>query len=131
MRSISASRALNASVDSVWAKIGHFGPLSWHPGIESGTIERSGSTLIRKLVAKGGSPVFTEQLLEKNGTSMRYKMVGGLPLQPVATLSAEPEGCGCRVTWSAEVDVSGVAPEVYEPVIAGITAFYEAGLNNL
>lgn len=127
--SFSVHRDVAADPDTVWARIGRFDTLPWHPGLESGTLE---SPTRRRLVAKGGGPVFTEELTETGPHFLRYRMVDGLPVHPEGTLRVEPNGSGgTRITWEADVDTSGLAPDAAQGVTKGITAFYEAGLDAL
>ena len=127
----SVSRDVAASPDEVWKAIGKFDTLSWHPGIESGTVATdSNGDMTRTLVAKGGSPVFVEQLLEQEPNSLKYKMISGLPLQPTATLRVEPNATGgSRITWEAQVE--GADPKAVEAVTSGVLGFYAAGLDQL
>ncbi len=126
----SVSRDVAAKPEDVWKFIGKFDELPWHPGIESGKVESKNGDTIRTLVAKGGSPVFVEQLLEKGPNFIKYKMIGGLPLQPEATISVEPnKNGGTTITWSAKID--GADKKTVEAVTAGVTGFYASGLENL
>lgn len=118
--------------EKVWEEIGHFDTLPWHPGIQSGTVETVNGVTTRKLVAQGGSPVFTEQLLEAGPNYLRYKMTGGLPLQPVGTLLVEPnQQGGSRITWKADLDKSTVDAKTAQAVSEGVGGFYQAGLDAL
>lgn len=127
----SVSRDVNAKPDEVWKAIGKFDALPWHPAIQSGKVEtdKNGVTT-RTLVAKGGSPVFVEQLQEQGPDFLRYKMISGLPLQPEGTLRVEPNGQGgTRITWEAKID--GNDKKTVDAVTAGVMGFYAAGLDNL
>lgn len=119
----------------VWKQIGKFDTLPWHPGIEPENSTQDGD--VRKLTAKGGTPVFTEQLLSqsvdrKTGAGYyTYKMTDGLPVQPVSTLRVEPHGKGSRITWQADMDLSNLDPATAEAVNKGIKGFYQEGLSAL
>lgn len=126
----SVSREVSASPEEVWKAIGKFDALPWHPGIESGKVQTKCGVTTRSLVAKGGSPVFEEQLLEQGPHHIKYKMIGGLPLQPEGTLKVESNGHGgSKITWEAKID--GADKKMVEAVTAGVTGFYAAGLDNL
>lgn len=126
----SVSREVSASPEEVWKAIGKFDALPWHPGIESGKVQTKCGVTTRSLVAKGGSPVFEEQLLEQGPHHIKYKMIGGLPLQPEGTLKVESNGHGgSKITWEAKID--GADKKTVEAVTAGVTGFYAAGLDNL
>lgn len=127
----SVFRDVNAKPEEVWKEIGKFDSLPWHPAIESGKVETdaNGST-VRTLVAKGGSPVFVEQLLEQGPNFLRYKMHSGLPLQPEGTLRVEPNSHGgSRITWEAKIE--GSDQQTVEAVTGGVMNFYAAGLDKL
>lgn len=119
----------------VWKQIGKFDALPWHPGIESGSISPEGD--VRKLIAGGGSPVFTEQLLSqgedrKTGTRYyTYQITEGLPVQPISTLRVEPHGKGSRITWQADMDLSALDDETAAAVTNGIKGFHQQGLSAL
>lgn len=119
----------------VWKQIGKFDTLPWHPGIEPESAKLDGD--IRTLTAKGGAPIFTEQLLEENvdrktgAGYYTYKMTGGLPVQPISTLRVEPHGKGSRITWQADMDLNGLEPQAAEAVNNGIKGFYQEGLSAL
>lgn len=127
----SVSRDIDMKPDEVWKSIGKFDELPWHPGIQSGKVETDANGVAtRTLVAKGGSPVFVEQLVEQGPNYLKYNMTSGLPLQPVGTLSVEPNSKGgSRITWSAQID--GKDPKTVEAVTNGVMGFYAAGLDNL
>lgn len=119
----------------VWKQIGTFDALPWHPGIQSGSLSEDGK--IRSLVADGGVPTFTEELIgqgEDRKTGERYytyKMAGGLPVQPISTLRVEPHGKGSRITWTAEMDLSDLDEQTAQAVSSGIKGFYQQGLSAL
>jgi|GEM_PF-4713862 len=119
----------------VWKQIGKFDALPWHPGIESGSVSPEGD--VRTLVAQGGNPTFTEQLLdqgEDRKTGARYytyKMAEGLPVQPISTLRVEPHGKGSRITWQADMDLGSLDDETAAAVSQGVKGFYQQGLSAL
>jgi hypothetical protein len=119
----------------VWKQIGKFDTLPWHPGIEPTSAVLEGD--VRKLTAEGGSPTFTEQLLgqgEDKKTGLHYytyKMTEGLPVQPISTLSVEPHGKGSRITWKADMNLSGLDDTTAEAVNNGLKGFYAEGLSAL
>lgn len=123
------------SPKKVWKLIGKFDALRWHPGIESGTVSEDGN--VRKLIAQGGTPTFTEQLIaqgrdRKTGEGYyTYKMAEGLPIQPISTLRVEPNGKGSRITWTADMNLSDLDDKTADAVGNGIKHFYQQGLSAL
>lgn len=133
----SVSCDVDAKPKEVWKQIGKFDTLSWHPGIESGTVTQEGSETVRNLISKDNGPKFTETLVErvedkKSGINhYTYQMTGGLPVQPMATLRVEPHGKGSRITWEADIDTSKVDAATADAVLHGIKGFYQQGLSSL
>ncbi|MBX9685395.1 MAG: SRPBCC family protein [Candidatus Obscuribacterales bacterium] len=124
------SREIDVKPDEIWKAIGKFDALPWHPAIQSGKVETKNNETFRTLVAKGGSPVFVEKLLEQGPNFIRYKMTDGLPLQPEATLKIEDNGRGgTRISWSARID--GADQKLVDAVSNGVMNFYAAGLDDL
>ncbi len=72
---------LNAAPDEVWAVIGKFDDMSWHPAIKETAMEPAGapadvpdeSTRILHLNAESGDPTITEQLMGVNPDKRQYK----------------------------------------------------------
>ena len=122
-------RDVDASVDEVRQILGKFDALPWHPGLAKGTVD--GNT--RVLTAKGENAlVFTEELRELSENHVTYQMTEGLPFQPLSTLSfkSNDQG-GTRIDWTADFDTQDHPEEEVQGVVAGVTAFYEAGLDAL
>jgi hypothetical protein len=123
---------VNASTATVWALIGHFDAMSWHPGIASGTIDSTGGKTTRRLVAQGGNPIFVEELLGSGLNFLRYEMIEGLPVQPISELSVQPiESGGTAITWRATIDTSALEAQTAQGVVSGVMGFYKAGLDSL
>lgn len=67
---VSESVEINAPTDKVWAKIGNFQDMSWHPAIEKTEGKgRSDAGATRTLTLKGGG-VIEEELEKGDGASM-------------------------------------------------------------
>lgn len=97
---------IDAPADTVWAKIGNFGDMSWHPAvtkteITSGTNNEVGAT--RVLVLPDGGKI-NEVLTSRDDGSMTMKYditESVLPLREYsATIIVQPAGEGkSTVTW--------------------------------
>lgn len=129
---VSCSVDVPKSTEYVWNEIGKFDALPWHPAIKSGTVSTTpeGKT-VRTLTAQNGS-VFREQLRFIDKGILEYKIIGGLPVRAIGQLAAQDnEAGGCRITWSAMLDVDGLSAADAQQLIAGMTAFYQAGVDAL
>ncbi|AGT07206.1 SRPBCC family protein [Paracoccus aminophilus] len=140
---------LNATPDEVWAVIGKFDDMSWHPAIAKTEISGDGSVdqpekSERVLHLKGdGDPTITEVLAkwqpEKRCYGYRIEKVE-LSVLPVtnyaATLCVQDEGGKAKVVWKGGFyrgDPNGKpAPEHSdEAATKGVTAIYQAGFDAL
>ena len=97
---------IEASPEKVWQEIGRFGDLSWHPCVQSCTIDKSGALrksvlrdpqLLKEsdLATKPGNTrqekcVITEKLLGSGKQSMCFQIVSGLPVHPVEIIKVDP-----------------------------------------
>lgn len=99
---------INASADKIWATVGHFGDMSWHPAIgktevTSGKADEAGAT--RTLTFNGGGGV--KEVLtgfDEGGMLMEYEITEGtLPVRDYgANIRVESAGDGKSVvTWRA------------------------------
>jgi hypothetical protein len=135
---------INAPADKVWAKIGNFQDMSWHPAIEK-TEGQSGNEkgATRKLTLKGSPTI--EEPLEKHGDegmSYFYRItnvdVKVLPVTNYSSwLSVKPgEGRKCTVEWKGAFyrgfPNNDPPPELNdEAVVKAVTGVYRAGLEAL
>jgi carbon monoxide dehydrogenase subunit G len=117
----SVNVSVGASADEVWKVAGDFGGVDkFFPGIESFRLEDDD-----RVIGMFGMEV-RERLLSRDdeGRTLTYSVIGGVPVDSHrATISVEPEGAGCKVTWSYAVEPDEMAP------IFGDT--YQAALNQL
>ncbi|MDN3712878.1 SRPBCC family protein [Paracoccus cavernae] len=140
---------LNATPDEVWAAIGKFEDMSWHPAVASTEITGDGSVdqpeksqRVLHLKAEG-DPTITEILSkwqpEKRCYAYRIEQVE-LTVLPVtnygSTLCVQDDGGKAKVVWKGGFyrgDPNGQPPENLndDAAIAGVTAIYQAGLDAL
>jgi molybdenum-dependent DNA-binding transcriptional regulator ModE len=141
---ITESVEINAPANKVWAKIGNFQDMSWHPAVErtegQGGNEK-GAT--RKLTLKGGGVI--EEVLEKHDDekmSYHYRItnvdVKVLPVTNYASwLTVEPEEGGkSKVEWKGAFyrgypNNDPPANLSDEAAIKAVTGVYRAGLDAL
>ncbi|MGQ0442960.1 MAG: SRPBCC family protein [Methylophilaceae bacterium] len=134
---------INASADKVWAKIGNFGDMSWHPAIikteiTGGKAAEVGAT--RVLSLQGGGNV-NEVLTgyDAAGMSIKYEITESvLPVREYgATLKVEAAGEGKSiVTWRAmfkRKDSASPGAAGQDDVAAkeAITGVFQSGLANI
>jgi hypothetical protein len=135
---------INAPAEKVWAKIGNFQDMSWHPAIEK-TEGRGGNEkgATRQLTLKGGGVI--EESLEKhdNGKmSYNYRItnveVKVLPVTNYSSwLTVEPEEGGkSKVEWKGAFyrgypNNDPPADLNDEAAVKAVTGVYRAGLDAL
>lgn len=135
-----------APADKVWARIGNFHDMSWHPAVAS-TSGNGGSTAdaTRVLVLKGEGKPTIEEALKKHdaeGMSYAYKItkvdVAVLPVSNYAsTLAVETSGAGkSRVVWKGAFyrgfPSNDPPPELNdEAAIKAVSGVYRSGLDAL
>lgn len=110
------SVVLNATPDEVWAAIGKFDDMSWHPAVESTAMVPEGaptdvpdeSTRILHLKAESGEPTITEQLMGVNPDKRQYKYMitevdtAVLPITNYSsTLQVNDKDGKAEVVWKA------------------------------
>lgn len=134
---------INSPADQVWAKIGNFADMSWHPGIaktelSSGKADEVGAT--RVLTLQGGGNV-NEVLTNFDAASktMKYEITESvLPVRDYgATLKVESAGDGKSiVTWRAmfkRKDPANPGAPGQDDAAAkeAITGIFKSGLANI
>lgn len=133
--SVKESILLDAPAEVVWAKIGHFGDMSWHPAlasteIVSGAEDKPGAQ--RVLTLKDGGKIH-ETLTARDAKKMTlsYKITESvLPVSEYsATLSVKPEGGGSRVLWTSQFKRK--APGDDKAAVDTITGVFQSGLGQL
>lgn len=137
---------VNAPADKVWARVGNFQDMSWHPAVASSTGSGgSAAEATRVLVLKGdGSPTIEEALKKHDaaGMSYAYKItkvdVAVLPVSNYAsTLAVEATGAGkSRVVWKGAFyrgfPSNDPPPNLNDDAaIQAVTGVYRAGLDAL
>lgn len=138
---------LNATPDEVWAVIGKFDDMSWHPAVAStdadGTTEPEKSTRVLHLKADAGDPTITELLTKWQPEKRSYSYiisqvdVAVLPVTNYAsTLRVEDDGGKAKVIWKGGFyrgypNNEPPAELNDDAAIAAVTGVYQAGLDAL
>ena len=143
-------QTLNATPDEVWAVIGKFEDMSWHPAVAKVEMTGDGSvdqpdksTRVLHLKADAGDPTITEVLSkwqpEKRCYAYRIDKVEVtvLPVTNYAsTLCVKDEGGKATVTWKGGFyrgfpNNNPPPDQSDEAALAAVTGVYQAGLDAL
>ncbi len=134
---VSETVKLDAPPAKVWARIGQFYDVSWHPAIKA-TVSSEGDKPGSERRLDLGGPVLWEALISHDNAAMRYQyriLDNGenqkvVPVTHyVATIQVKPDGQGSEVLWFSEFEpAAGTTPEDAKKAIAGI---YRGGLDNI
>lgn len=134
---------VNAPADKVWAKIGNFGDMSWHPviaktAITSGKADEAGAT--RVLTTQDGGAI-NEVLINYDaaGMTLKYEITESvLPVREFGgTLKVEAAGEGKSiVTWRSmfkrkDPANPGAKGQDDEAAKAAINGIFKSGLENI
>lgn len=144
------SQKLNATPDEVWAAIGKFEDMSWHPAIASTEITGDGSvdqpeksTRVLHLKADQGDPTITETLSKWQPEKRCYGYriieveVTVLPVTNYAsTLCVKDEGGKALVSWKGGFyrgypNNDPPPDQNDDTAISAVTGVYQAGLDAL
>jgi hypothetical protein len=128
---------LDAPPAKVWARIGQFGDLSWHPAVKKTEASDANKLDSQRRLDLGG-PVLWEALLSHSDAEHKYRyriLDNGenqkvLPVSHyVSTIQVKPSGQGSEVIWVSTFEpAAGTTAEAAKKAIAGV---YRGGLDNL
>lgn len=121
------SMKLDAKAEDVWAMIGNFGDLDWHPAVASTTVAGEAMEAVRTLTLVDGA-VIVENLDEVGEMSYSYSITSSpFPVKNYsATLKVAADGDAAVVEWSSRFEPDGATSEEAESVVSGI---YKAGFD--
>jgi mxaD protein len=154
-QAVTESITINAAPEKVWAVIGDFTSMAWHPAIAS--TEMTSEKMRVLTLNTEGNPTITEELQKVDAEKMAltYKIKEMSVIKTItfnskdtpyftlpvnnykATISVKAVDGGSEVTWKGKFYRSFMDnPPVPEgqsdaEAVAAITAVYQAGLNNL
>jgi carbon monoxide dehydrogenase subunit G len=110
-----------AAPDEVWEKVGDFGGVAgFFPGIESFRMEGD-----ERVIGMFGMEI-RERLVscDEAARTISYSVVDGVPVDSHrATITVEPAGEGCKVTWAYAVTPDEMAPifgDTYKSALASL-----------
>ncbi len=135
---------INAPADKVWAKVGSFADMSWHPAIAKteltkGKADEVGATRVLTIVNNGGNVNEVLTSFDAASMTMKYEITESvLPVREYgATLKVEAAGDGkAIVTWRAmfkrkDPANPGAAGQDDAAAKAAIEGIFKSGLANL
>ncbi len=136
------SITIKASPDAVWARVGDFSKLDWHPAVDSTTATNgSAPGSVRTIVLKGGGEL-TETLesIDPTARKLAYRLKDGSPV-PVTNYSSNitvkaGEGGTSVVEWRGAfyrkyMNNDPPKGEDDEAAMTAVTGIYKSGLDNL
>ncbi|WP_294534495.1 SRPBCC family protein [uncultured Rhodoblastus sp.] len=134
---VTESVKIDAPPAKVWARIGHFGDLSWHPAIKKSEASNGEAQDSQRRLDLGG-PALWEALISHSDAERKYTYrildnAENQKLLPVshyvATIEVKPSGQGSEVVWVGTFEpAAGATAEAAKKAIAGV---YRGGLDNL
>ena len=143
---LTLEQKLDATPDEVWAAVGNFQDMSWHPAVASstGTGDNTPNEATRVLTLKAeGGPTITEALTKYDATKRSYSYMitevdtAVLPVTNYAsTITVKDDGGNATVEWKGGFyrgfpNNDPPAALNDEAATAGVTGIYEAGLKAL
>lgn len=144
---VDMEQKLNATPDEVWAVIGNFQDMSWHPAVASQTGENGNepdkATRVLHLKADAGDPTITEALTKYDADKRSYKYMitavdpAVLPVTNYAsTISVKDDGGKATVEWKGGFyrgfPNNNPPPALNdEAATKGVTGIYQAGFDAL
>lgn len=143
---IALTTEVAAAPEEVWATIGNFQDMSWHPAVHSTTGEGDNNIDATRLLVLGqeGGPTIAEMLYKYDAAKMTYSYritdvaVEVLPVTNYSShLTVTPrDGGGSKIEWKGAFyrgyPNNDPPPELNdEAAIAAVTGVYQAGLDAL
>jgi len=112
---------VGAPPDEVWTKVGDFGGLQeYFPGIDTFRLEGDD-----RVIGMFGMEI-RERLIRRDDDTrtITYSVISGVPVEShEATITVEPEGDGCKITWTYAVTPDEMAPifgDTYKGALASL-----------
>ena len=130
LQTISQKIDVAATPDDVWALIGSFGSLEWHPLVAKVKLAGAGIGQLRTVETIDGKKI-VEQLITMDSAARTYtyEAVGGLPAASYkGSLGVTPKGTGSSIEWQAQYLADG-QPDIIVKTI--ISTLLKVGLESL
>ncbi|RVU38211.1 SRPBCC family protein [Hwanghaeella grinnelliae] len=142
---VTVKTTVAASPDEVWAAIGNFQDMSWHPAVHSSTGENGNNIDATRVLTLGqeGGPTIAEVLYKYSAEKRSYSYritdvkVETLPVTNYSShLTVRPSGSGSEIEWRGAFyrgyPNNDPPPELNdEAAVAAVTGVYEAGMQAL
>jgi hypothetical protein len=121
---------LKTEANKVWALIGQFGGLYWHPLVADIKLMGTGAGALRVIETIDGKQVIERlEATDDLSRSYRYSSVSGLPVSNyTGSLAVKPDGAGSSVEWRAQYLANGQGDLVVRTIISTL---FKAGLDSL
>jgi len=119
LQTVVQSVELAASPDQVWALIGSFGGLTWHPLIAKVRLTGTGIGQLRTVeIIDGKQMIERLEELDNSQRFYRYAMVSGIPVEEyTGTLDVKAKGTGSSVEWRVQYLPGGQPDFVVKTII--------------
>lgn len=128
MTTVSVSKHLSATAETVWQMVGGWNTLpAWHPEVLASNLEADG--LMRRVKLADGMEILERlEYFSRAGCQYTYSIVDSpLPLSFYrSTIRVEPDGDGTLVTWFTEFEAT---ESPADEVAQALHAFYALGLD--
>jgi mxaD protein len=134
---VSESVKLTESPAKVWARVGHFGDLSWHPLVKAADASDGDRLDSQRRIELGGGVLWESLMDYRNGARVYQTRLfdngGSQKILPVArcvsTLEVRASEQGSEVVWSAEFQPApGVTMDTARKAVSGL---FRGGLDAL
>jgi hypothetical protein len=104
LQTVAGSVDLAASPDQVWAAIGNFGDLTWHPLVASEKVSGEGVGQLRTIETIDGKQIIERlEAMDNSQRLYRYTIVSGLGVVDyTGTFDLKPKGSGSSVEWRVQ-----------------------------
>lgn len=120
LQTVADSIDLAASPDQVWAAIGKFDDLMWHPLVASVRLTGAGVGQLRTIELIDGKEVIERlEAVDDSQRLYRYTNVSGLPVMDyTGTFDLKPKGSGISVEWRVQFLANNQPTIVVRTIVA-------------
>jgi carbon monoxide dehydrogenase subunit G len=130
LQTVVQSVELAATPDQVWALIGSFGDLAWHPLVANVKLTGTDIGQLRTIETIDGKQII-ERLtsMDASGRSYTYEAISGLPVADyTGKLDVTPKGDGSSVEWRSQYLADGQPDIIIKSIVS---ALFKTGLEGL
>ena len=114
----------------MWALIGPFGGITWHPLVAKINVTGAGIGQLRTIETIDGKQVIERlEAIDDSQRLYRYAMISGIPAADyIGTLDVKPMGTGSSVEWRVQYLANGQPDTIVKAVISTLL---KTGLESL